>query len=87
MFYYDYYSLIILFPLMILSLIIQLIMKSTYNKYSKIPNTKGMTGADIARSILRSAGIYDIDVQMTSGQLSDHFDPTKKVIKLSNEVF
>ena len=72
---------------MILSLIIQLIMKSTYNKYSKIPNTKGMTGADIARSILRSAGIYDIDVQMTSGQLSDHFDPTKKVIKLSNEVF
>ncbi len=87
MFYYDYQSLVILFPLMIFSFIIQGIMNSTYTKYSKINNSKNITGAQISRMILESAGINNVSVELVSGRLSDHFDPTKNVIRLSNDVY
>ena len=87
MFYYDYYSIIILIPLMIFSFIIQGVLNSTYNKYSKTRTAKGSTGADIARAILYSAGIMDVSVEMVAGNLTDHFDPTKNVIRLSENVY
>lgn len=87
MFYYDYYSLVLLLPMIILSFVIQAILKSTYSKYKKIPNSKSITGASIAQMILNSAGVTDVSVMQVSGNLTDHFDPIKKEIRLSPEVY
>lgn len=87
MFYYDYYSLVLLLPLFVLSFIIQANLKSTYAKYSKIGNSQGITGAAIARQILNNAGIYDVSIECIGGNLSDHFDPTKKAVRLSEAVY
>ena len=87
MFFHDYYSLIIMLPLFIISLIIQGKLNSTYSKYSKVGNSRYMTGAEAAQAILNKAGIYDVSVEFVSGNLSDHYDPIKKVIRLSEGVF
>lgn len=87
MFYYDYYSLVLLLPLFVLSFIIQANLKSTYAKYSKIGNSQGITGAAIARQILNNAGIYNVSIECIGGNLSDHFDPTKKAVGLSEAVY
>ena len=87
MFFYDYYSIVFILPLIIFSLIIQMRMQATYSKYSKIKNSRFMTGADMARTILQNGGVLDVTVECIPGKLSDHFDPTKKVIRLSEEVY
>lgn len=87
MFYYDYYSLVLLLPVIILSFIIQAVLNSTYSKYSKINNSRKTTGADMAAMILSNAGVSGVAVEMVAGKLSDHFDPTKNVIRLSQEVY
>ena len=71
MFFYDYYTLVILLPLMVLSFIVQASLNSSYSKYSKIQNSKRTTGCDIAHTILRNAGIFDVTVECISGNLSD----------------
>lgn len=87
MFFYDYYSLIILLPLILLSFIVETVLNSTYSKYSKISSSSYATGRTVAQSILRNAGIYDVSVECVSGKLTDHFDPIKKVIRLSADVY
>lgn len=87
MFYYDYYSLVLLIPLFILSFIIQIVLKSTYSKYSRIANSRGTTGCEIAQRILANAGVNDVSIECVSGQLTDHYDPSKKTIRLSSDVF
>lgn len=87
MFYYDFRSLAIMIPLVIFSTIIQSRLHSTYNKYSKTSNSKFTSGADIARLILNSSGVYNVSVEMVGGNLTDHFDPSKNVIRLSEAVY
>ncbi|WP_099158345.1 zinc metallopeptidase [Virgibacillus ndiopensis] len=58
--------------------------KSTYKKYSKKATSSYMTGAEVARKILNDNGIYDVQVEETRGTLSDHYDPRKKVVRLSS---
>lgn len=60
---------------------------STYRKYSKVRSCSGMTGAEAARRILQMSGIYDVPVQHVSGELTDHYDPSKKVLNLSDSVY
>ena len=60
---------------------------STFNKYSKIRSRTGMTGAEAARRLLASQGIYDVTVQSVSGELTDHFDPRTKTVNLSQSVY
>ncbi len=72
-------------PILLLTLFAQGYVKSTVKKYSKIMNSKGYTGADVAREILKANGIHDVDVSSTTGWLSDHYDPLKKVIRLSQD--
>lgn len=60
---------------------------STYRKYSKVRSYSGMTGAEAARRILQMSGIYDVPVQHVSGELTDHYDPSKKVLNLSDSVY
>jgi Zn-dependent membrane protease YugP len=61
--------------------------KSTFAKYSKVRSMSGMTGADAATKILRSAGIYDVRVEKIAGNLTDHYDPKNKILRLSDSVY
>jgi Zn-dependent membrane protease YugP len=84
--YYDpYYYLIIIGIL--LSLAASARVKSTFAKYSRVRSMSGMTGAQVAERILRNAGIYDVQIERVSGNLSDHYDPRTKVLRLSDSVY
>lgn len=61
--------------------------KSTYNRYAKYRSATNMTGAEAAQRLLQAAGIYDVRVGHVAGELSDHYDPTKKVLNLSDSVY
>lgn len=72
---------------MILSWIVSAILKSKFKKYSKIPTDGGLTGRDVAEKMLRDNGIYDVKVECVQGQLTDHYNPDKKTINLSQDVY
>ncbi|MCQ2184932.1 MAG: zinc metallopeptidase [Bacteroidales bacterium] len=78
---------LILILVMVASLIIQTTLNSRFDKYSQIPLRSGMTGADVARKMLRDNGIYDVDVRCISGKLTDHYHPEEKVVNLSENVY
>lgn len=82
-----YFGIFAMLPVLLLGVIVQARLKSTYSKYAGIHNSRGMTGAQMAEAILRGAGIYDVSVVCINGHLSDHFDPTKKVVRLSADVY
>ncbi len=86
-FYFDYYYILLVVPVIILSLIIQARLKSTYSKFSRINNVRGLTGAQAAQMVLNYYGIYDVRIERVGGKLSDHYDPTQNVIRLSEGVF
>ncbi|WP_186577788.1 zinc metallopeptidase [Aquibacillus kalidii] len=71
--------------LMIIPLWAQSRVKSTYKKFSKVSNSSYMTGAQVARKILDDNGLYDVEIEETRGTLSDHYDPRKKVVRLSSD--
>ena len=60
---------------------------STYAKYSKVRSRSGITGAEAARRILNSQGIYDVTIEHVSGNLTDHYDPSSKILRLSDSVY
>ncbi len=72
---------------LIITVIAQVLIKITYSKYQKQENKKRLTGFDVARQILDKNGLKDILVLETTGYLTDHYDPTKKVIKLSTDIY
>ncbi len=71
----------------IITLVAQAILNSRYRKFRAIKTAKGLTGCEVARKILDENGLQDIYVTEVSGVLSDHYDPTRKVVRLSKEVF
>ena len=62
-------------------------LKSKFERYSKIPISRGMTGKDVAMKMLRDNGIYDVQVVSTNGHLTDHYDPLSKTVNLSENVY
>jgi len=70
--------------LMIIPLWAQSKVKSTYKKYSKKPTSSGMSGAEVARKVLNDNGLFDVSIEETKGVLTDHYDPRKKVVRLSS---
>lgn len=62
-------------------------LNSVYNKYSRVRSQTGMTGVQAAERILSCAGIYDVRIEHISGQMTDHYDPTHKVLRLSDSTF
>ncbi|MDO4368987.1 MAG: zinc metallopeptidase [bacterium] len=70
-----------------ITLVAQILVSARYSKYSKILNSKGLTGFDVAKKILEKNGLGDIYVVETKGYLSDHYDPGHNVIRLSHGVF
>jgi uncharacterized protein len=83
------YFLYILFglPALLLGLWAQFKVKSAYNKYSKIRSYIGLSGAEVARRILDNNGLQDVPVEETQGILSDNYDPRRKVLRLSSQVY
>ena len=61
--------------------------KRAFSKYSKVPNRRGMTGADVASAILSANQIHDVKVEPVQGTLSDHYDPRTKTLRLSEPVY
>ena len=78
---------VIFIVVMILSWIVSATMKSRFKKYSKIPVDNGMSGKEIAERMLHDNGIYDVTVESVPGQLTDHYNPEKKTINLSQDVY
>lgn len=62
-------------------------MKSTFRKYSGVRNHSGITGREAAEQILHRAGIYDVRVERVPGELTDHYDPGSKVLRLSDSIY
>lgn len=81
--YYD----ILIFIGLLISLIAQIGVSTSYNKYKKVLNSKDLSGYEVARKILDKNGLQDIMILETKGNLSDHYDPTRKVIKLSTDIY
>ncbi|GIO22638.1 zinc metallopeptidase [Oceanobacillus sp. J11TS1] len=73
--------------LMIIPLVAQAKVKSTYSKYSKKSTSSGMSGADVARKILDDNGLHDVQIGMVKGTLTDHYDPRKKQLNLSEDIY
>jgi len=78
---------VIFIGFMILSWIVSAVLKSKFKKYSKIPVDGGLSGKDVAEKMLRDNGIYDVRVECVQGSLTDHYNPDKKTINLSQDVY
>ena len=85
-YYYDPTYFLVLIGV-VLSLLASAKVKGTFNKYSNYRNSRGMTGAEAARQVLQSAGIRDVQIEHVSGNLTDHYDPRSKVLRLSDSVY
>lgn len=88
--YYGYYfdpTYILIIIAAIISLIAQWRVNSAFSKYSRVASMSGMTGAQAARMILQSNGINDVSVQRILGKLTDHYNPSTKVLNLSESVY
>jgi len=70
-----------------ISLIVSMILKGKFSKYSKIPLANGMSGKEVAEKMLRDNGIFDVKVTTSQGFLSDHYNPANKTVNLSSEVY
>lgn len=83
--YVTYYGLTLI--ALVITLGAQFFISSTYSKYKKVKNKKELSGSEAARMILDKNGLEDVYVVETKGHLTDHYDPSRKVIRLSTEVF
>ena len=84
---FDPLYIIMILPALLLSIYAQFKVKSTYSRFSKVSTYRGITGAQAAREILRSAGVHGVDIELTRGFLSDHYDPRSRVLRLSESVY
>ena len=80
-------TMIILIPAIIFALYAQAKVSRAYNRYSRVPNSTGMTGRQAARRILDANGLGHVPIEMVAGKLSDHYDPSRDVMRLSAEVY
>ena len=78
---------ILMIVIMLVSMLVQHMLQSRFNKYSQVGLPNGMTGADVARKMLADHGIYDVKVVPTNGMLTDHFNPQTKTVALSEGVY
>ena len=85
-FYFDR-TMLLLLPAIIIAFWAQSKVSSTYKKYRTVRTMNGYTGENVARMILDSAGLYDVPVVETRGELTDHYDPRSRVVRLSTDIF
>lgn len=85
--YYDWTYILIMVPCFILALICSAEVKSTFQKYSGVMNSRRMTGAQAAHALLSANGVAGVTITHVSGNLTDHFDPRSNTIRLSDSVY
>ena len=85
--FFDPMYFVFMLPGIALMLWAQSKVKGNYRKYSQVRNSYGITGAEAARRVLQANGVYDVEITRTPGELSDHSDPRKKVLALSEGVY
>ncbi len=85
--FFDPMYFVFALPAMLLGLYAQMKVKRAFAEYSQVRTARGMTGAQIARYLLDSAGLQSVAVEETQGMLSDHYDPRDKVLRLSPDVY
>ncbi len=81
----DYYYLVLVVPAILISLIAQIMVKSSFSKYSKVYCS--LTGAEAARRVLEKSGARNVKIERVSGSLTDHYDPKSNTIRLSESVY
>lgn len=84
---FDWTYLVFIVPCIIITLICQVRVQSTFSKYSKIRNSRNITGAQAAEYVLRQNGVTGVRIEHVSGSMTDHFDPRTNVIRLSDTVY
>ncbi len=87
MLYLNFDYLLFMLPAIIITLVVQVKLKTTYSRFSRVKNSRGLTGAQAAQETLRNAGVYGVRIEQTSGNLTDHFSPKENVIRLSKDVY
>jgi len=87
MFFFNPYYLLFMAPAIILMVVVQLYVNSAYKKWGKVPTRNRMSGAEAAQRLIRSGGLYDVNIEGVSGRLSDHYDPRNKTLRLSQGVY
>ena len=86
-FFWGDWTIIIMIPALIFALWAQSKVNSTFNRYAKVRNRRGITGADAARRVLDANGLYHVTIERIHGHLTDHYDPKAGVIRLSDAVY
>jgi Zn-dependent membrane protease YugP len=87
MFFFHPLDIILLLPAIVFTLYAQHKVKSAFAQMSQVRSASGKSGAEVAQKMLHQNGIYDVDVEETDGHLSDHYDPIRKKLFLSRQVF
>ena len=87
MFYYMYFGYGLVIIAFLITLVADIYLRTRYSKYKKVKVKSGMTGAEVAREILKDNGLDNIYVVETRGYLTDHYDPRNKVVRLSTDIY
>jgi Zn-dependent membrane protease YugP len=87
MFYFDSSYMVLMIVSIVLGLATQGYIKAQYGRYSKVPLSTGMSGAEVARRMLDDAGLRDVGIETVGGNLTDHYDPKTRVLRLSEGVY
>ncbi|MDD3839317.1 MAG: zinc metallopeptidase [Clostridia bacterium] len=82
-----YSSMVFLIPAILLAMYAQVKVQSTFSRYLRHRSLKGYTGSQVARSILDSQGLHNVNIELVGGRLSDHYDPRTNVLRLSRDVY
>ena len=86
-FYFDYYYLLLVVPALIIAMVAQIKVQSTYKKYAQIASRSGITASEMTRRMLDTSGLTHVDVVHIGGNLTDNFNPKKQTISLSDPVY
>ena len=87
MFFFDPMYMIFMIPALVIMGLTSAYVRSSYNKWSRIRATSGLTGAQAAQRLINTGGLYGVQVAGTPGELSDHYDPRNKTLYLSQGVY
>jgi Zn-dependent membrane protease YugP len=87
MFFYNFNYLIFMLPAFILMMLVQWYVKSAYDKWSRVQARSRLSGAQAAQRLIQSGGLYDVRIEGIQGNLTDHYDPRQKVLRLSRGVY
>ncbi|CAA9573867.1 MAG: probable metal-dependent peptidase [uncultured Thermomicrobiales bacterium] len=85
--FFDPVYFLFMIPGLLVMLLAQWKLRSTYATYRELPNRRGLTGAQAAEAVMRQGGVYDVGIEPIAGELTDHFDPRAKVLRLSAPIY